>query len=197
MIDRLANNIASQLEKEKLISHELREHYVYALITIMERMVTITTIITIGFFWDELVPSCIFLLMFFSLRKHTGGYHAKKYWQCYIETVFTYILMLSFSSIMIKYMAVVYVCLFIATIYISIIGTINHPNMEMDYGELVEAKKAARHMVLIQVGLILMMDFMGGNKKYICVMSIAIILCATLMIIAKITKQEVHCSETS
>lgn len=195
MIDRLANHITDRFEEENLISPELREHYVYALITMIERVLAITSILALSLVLKELVSSIIFLLMFFSLRRHTGGFHTKKFWQCYLDSLTTYIAMLYLSAVMTKYMGMIYVCLTIAVIYILKTGTVNHPNMAMDHGELAASKKAARCMVVFQVGLILIMGAAGGNKRYIAVMSMAVILCAVLMLLAKLKKQEVSCNE--
>lgn len=195
MVVRLANKITDQFEKENFISHELREHYVYALITMIERALTIASIVGLSLIVDEFVPSIIFLLAFFSLRRHTGGYHVKYFWLCYLESLVIYIGILFLSHVITGYMGIVYVCLIIALIYICIIGTVNHPNMAMEYSELAESKKAARHMVLLQFGLILTMAVIGGAERYIGIMSMAVILCAALMLIAKIKKQEVKCSE--
>lgn len=196
MIVRLANGITDQFEKENFISHELRDHYVYALITMIERALTIASMVALSLLINEFVPSIIFLLAFFSLRRHTGGYHAKEFWQCYLESLITYIGVLFLSHVITGYMGIVYVCLIVALIYICVVGTVNHPNMAMDYSELVKSKKAARHMALLQFGLILFMAVTGGNKRYIGIMSMAVILCAALMLIAKIKKQEVQCNET-
>ena len=67
--------------------------------------------------------------------------------------------------------------------------------MVMDHSELAESKKAARRMVIFQSSLIMVMGIAGGNKRYIAIMSMAVILCAVLMFFAKIIKQEVLCNE--
>lgn len=195
MIVRLANHIADRFEEENLISHELREHYVYALITMIERTLTIVSMLVFGLIVKKLVLSVIFLLIFFSLRRHTGGFHTKKFWQCYLDSLTLYILALYLSAVMTGYMGLTYICLIIAVIYILKTGTVNHPNMVMDHSELAESKKAARRMVIFQSSLIMVMGIAGGNKRYIAIMSMAVILCAVLMFFAKIIKQEVLCNE--
>lgn len=195
MIVRLANYIADQFEEEKYISHELREHYVYALITMIERIFTLASIIGLGLILKEFAATIIFLLVFMSLRIHTGGYHAKESWQCYLESLLIYILVISLNPVIAEHMRVTYVCLAAAVIYIYKTGTINHPNMAMDYYELAESKKAARRMIVIQCGLIMVMSVVGINERYVAVMSMAVILCAALMLAAKIKKQEVSCNE--
>lgn len=196
MIVRLANRITDRFVRENLISRELRGHYVYALITMIERAIAITSIIMLGFVLREPVSTVIFLLVFFSLRRHTGGFHAKYFWQCYLESLTTYICVLYLSAVLTGYLGMIYVCLILAVIYILKTGTVNHPNMAMDHSELAESKKAARRMVLFQSALILALGAASFNKRYIAVMSMAVILCAALMIMAKLKKQEVSCDET-
>lgn len=84
-----------------------------------------------------------------------------------------------------------YMLLGCSIILIELIGTVNHPNVDMDIYELRESKRAARTLVLLEGGMILILIIMGFDILYVSYMSIAIILCAMLMCLAKIIKQEV------
>ncbi len=84
-----------------------------------------------------------------------------------------------------------YAMLFLAIVLICIVGTINHPNMDMSKNELQESKKAARLIVLMEVMVIIFSIYFKVNILYIGYMSVAIILCAFLLCLAKIIKQEV------
>ena len=86
---------------------------------------------------------------------------------------------------------IMYGLLFGAIILICIMGTINHPNIDMNKGELQESKKAAKLVVLMEVMIIAVLVYLKANILYIGYMSSAIILCALLMCLAKIIKQEV------
>lgn len=81
--------------------------------------------------------------------------------------------------------------LFFAVLIIEIIGTVNHPNIDMDKDELQENKKSARLLVLMEAAVIILLDILGMNQLYVSYMSIAIILCSLLMCVAKLLKQEV------
>ena len=81
--------------------------------------------------------------------------------------------------------------LFLAIILIYVIGTINHPNVDMNKSELQESKKAARLIVIMEVMIIAVLVYLKADILYIGYMSVAIILCAFLMCLAKIIKQEV------
>ena len=84
-----------------------------------------------------------------------------------------------------------YAMLFLAMLLICIMGTINHPNMDMSKSDLRESKKAARLMVLMEVMILAALVYLKADLLYIGYMSVAIILCAFLMCLAKIIKQEV------
>lgn len=87
-----------------------------------------------------------------------------------------------------------YALLLLAVFVVEVIGTVNHPNIDFDENELREAKKAARLLVLIETGIIAVFAVFAVfkmNQLYVSYMSIAIILCSSLMCLAKIIKQEV------
>ena len=87
MVARFAEHLVDQFEKEKLMDHTMREHYIYAVVSIIERFLTVGSIICLGFIHKNVDLTVLFMIFFFSLRKRTGGYHAKHYWQCYIMTI--------------------------------------------------------------------------------------------------------------
>lgn len=190
MMEKIANAIVREMEKEKLLDHEMNEYYVYALVTLVERWLTIGTIICISFIYNNLFPTVLFLMFFLSLRKRTGGFHAKNFWQCYLGTVLTYVFIIVTSQQLVYYMEFIYVLLICSIIMILLIGTVNHPNMAMDCYELQESKKAARYTLGLECIILFAAIALNINKMCICYISLAIILCATLLCIAKIIKQE-------
>ena len=80
-------------------------------------------------------------------------------------------------------------------IYMVLTGTVNHPNMHMNSEELIESKKLARLLVLLEVSIILGCVLLGAGMIYTSYMAIAVILCAALLFISKILKQEVRENE--
>lgn len=83
----------------------------------------------------------------------------------------------------------------IATIYVVITGTVNHPNIQMNSAEFMASKKLARIIVLLEVSIILGCVFLGADMIYISYMAIAVILCVALLYISKILKQEISENE--
>lgn len=191
MIEKLVLKLVDRMETEKIIRNSEREHYEYALITLIERFITIGTILIIGLVSKLLIPTICFLIAFFSLRKRTGGYHADKFWQCYLATTITYMAVVHLAGLFSSNKSVLFVALALAVLVIGAIGTVNHPNMDMNKEELQAAKASARLIVLLEIMVIVIWAALDVNELCVSYMSIAIILCALLMCIAKIIKQEV------
>ena len=191
MIEKMALKIVNQMEMQKIISKSNCEYYEYALISMVENAVTIGTMLLLGLLFRQLLHTVCFWVFFLSLRKRTGGFHADKFWQCYLCTVVTYIAVMQVVPMLCVTPIAMYGMLFLAILLIGIIGTINHPNIDMSKSELQESKKAARLVVLMEVMIIVVLVYLNADLLYIGYMSIAIILCAFLMCLAKIIKQEV------
>ncbi|MDE7204570.1 MAG: accessory gene regulator B family protein [Lachnospiraceae bacterium] len=192
MIEKMALKIVNQMEREKIISKSNCEYYEYALIAIVENAITVGTMLLLGLLCKQFLYTICFLVFFLSLRKRTGGFHADKFWQCYLGTVIFYIAIMQIVPILCRNQAVMYGLLLLAMFLICIIGTINHPNMNMSKSELRESKKAARLLVLMEVMVIAISIYLKADLMYTGYMSAAIILCAFLMCLAKIIKQEVR-----
>ena len=91
MIEKMALKIVNQMEKQKIISKSNCEYYEYALIAMVENAITVGTMLLLGMLFGKILQTICFLLFFLSLRKRTGGFHADKFWQCYLGTVITFI----------------------------------------------------------------------------------------------------------
>ena len=192
MIEKMVFDVVNLMESKKIIEKASRDYYEYALVSITERIIAVGTMLAIGMLFKQFTPTIIILVFFLSLRKRTGGYHADKFWQCYLVTIVTYIGVIKtailFSE---KIPIVIYALLIPAVLIIEVIGTVNHPNIDLNERELRETKRAARLLVLLETAIIVILAILGINQLYVSYMSIAIILCSSLMCLAKIIKQEV------
>lgn len=191
MVEKIALKVVNQMEMQKIINKSNCEYYEYALIAMVENIITVGTMSLLGILLGKIQQTICFLLFFLSLRKRTGGFHADKFWQCYLGTVITFILVIQATPMLCETPSVMYGMLFLAIILIYTMGTINHPNIDMDKNELQASKKVARLMVLIEVLIIAVLVHLKVDILYIGYMSVAIILCALLMCLARIIKQEI------
>lgn len=191
MVEQIVTRLVAQMEDRKIIEKSSKDYYEYVLITLAEHVIGVGTMLIIGMLFKQFIPTVIFLLFFLSLRKRTGGYHADKFWQCYLATIIIYIGIIQMAAVLAEKTYIMYAILFLAVLVIEIIGTVNHPNIDMNKSELQENKKSARLLVLMEAAVIVLLVILEINQLYVCYMSIAIILCSFLMCLAKMLKQEV------
>lgn len=78
IIRSLAALIADWLEKEKLISNDNRELYLYATITLLFELAPVIISCVIGIIMHMISESILFILPFIIIRKYSGGYHFKR-----------------------------------------------------------------------------------------------------------------------
>lgn len=191
MVEEVVLNLVNQMEAKKMIEESSREYYEYALVIMAERIIAVGTMLIIGMIFKQVLQTVAFLIFFLSLRKRTGGYHADKFWQCYLLTIMSYIGAVQMASVLSENPHIMYALLLLAVLVVEVVGTVNHPNIDLDENELRETKKTARLLVLIETGVIIVLAVLKMNQLYVSYMSIAIILCSSLMCLAKIIKQEV------
>ena len=195
MVEKIANNFIGQMVDNKIINKEMADMYIYTFICFVEKFITIGSIMIISLITNNLLPTLFFLIFFFELRKRTGGYHLDKFYKCYFATVAIYLAVMLTVTRLVNYQQWLLGAVVIAAIYIVLTGTVNHPNMHMNAEELMESKKLARLIVLLEVSIILGCVLLGASMIYTSYMAIAVILCAALLCISKILKQEVRENE--
>lgn len=190
MIEKIAIWAVEAMEKEGFLKAEKRAHYLYAFETMLERTITIVTIILISILMNNLISTIIFLSFFFSLRKRTGGYHANTFQQCYLCTIIVYIAIIFLNPIWSQNYVFLVGSVTIAAFLILKIGTINHPNMDLEINEILEMQKSTKYLLFLECSFICISMFINLNSQYIGYMSEAIVLCALLQLLAKLLKQE-------
>lgn len=191
MVEKLATDLIAQMVENKIIDKEMAEKYIYTFVCFAEKFITISSIVLISLITNNFLPTIFFLIFFFELRKRTGGYHLDKFYKCYLATIASYLIVMFTGTGLSNYPRLLLVTVVIAAIYIVIIGTVNHPNMQMNYEEFTESKKLARIIVLLEFATIFGCILLGADMIYVSYMAIAVILCAALLYISKIFKQEV------
>lgn len=197
MVEKKIDSLVKTMVEYNLINEEQKENYVYALTCFIEMSITVGSILLVSIFLRNFVPTVGFLLFFFSLRKRTGGYHLNTFGSCYVATLIIYGLVVFACPFIIMHMKSLVVFTSISCICVFILGTVNHPNIHMSKQELEGSKENARLVLTIEISLILFLIWIHADSMIIVYLSIAILLCAFLQIVAKFKGQEVKVDETN
>ena len=100
MVEKMVMKLVTQMEERKIIEKSNSDYYEYVLLVLTEHLIGVGTMLIIGMFFKQFIPTVIFLIFFLSLRKRTGGYHADKFWQCYLATIITYIGIIKIAAVL-------------------------------------------------------------------------------------------------
>ena len=195
MVEKAASFITDRIIAEKLISEDLRDWYIYSYLRIIETFISIGTVLTFSLFIGNTMPTVLFLLFFIALRSRTGGFHCNEFWQCYLVSNVVYIVISLTEPYIRDYNVTMCVLTAISSIVIFLVGTVNHPNISYDKEELIRSKTLARSILGIELIIMISMATIGIDRIYISNLAIGIILCAILMLLAKVFKQEVKKDE--
>lgn len=120
--ENIVNAIVEQMEKENLLNIEMKEYFTYSIAMIIEKWITIISVLFVGGIFKQTVQMMLFLSFFLLLRKRTGGYHASSFLHCYIETIIISIVVIHMCLISARYMMVIYLLVICSILVISFIG---------------------------------------------------------------------------
>lgn len=193
MIERFTVLVINKMVEEEIVEADNIRYYEYSAVCMLESLLTIITISMIGFLCKSILQTAIFLMFFYSLRKRTGGFHAKYFWQCYLTSVALFLILNIFiCPFLIKDgYNLMLVLLTVSFIYILRTGTVNHPNWDLNYQEYRESKRKARMVLLVEMVIILAAIILKVNTSLVVYMAISVVACAMLLILAKALQQEI------
>ena len=186
MIDRFIAKLIDNMISSDIISGDDKEAYIYAYTIMLEKVLTLITIGIIGIVLHRLVYIIIFLCIFMLLRRRTGGFHLETFGQCFIGTNLICVIIEACDFVWLKYMTLVMFLCMVSVLYIICVGTVNHPNLALNDGELMESKKRARIVVVLEVLLTIVLCIVGVDRTITGYMAMGINICALLLFMSKI-----------
>lgn len=84
MIIKAVEYLVNQLVENELIEEVQRDEYLYSLECFSEGILTTGSLLMLGICFRKFIPTIVFLIFFFSLRRRTGGFHLDTFGGCYI-----------------------------------------------------------------------------------------------------------------
>jgi accessory gene regulator B len=143
-------------------------------------LLNILTTVTIGFVFDMVLESLIYLVAFIPLRSYVGGYHARTKINCYISSV----VIISIVLASIKYVNWSTSTAIILTILSGIIIFICAPradvNKPFDEIELIVFRKRAHIICSIELLLIFIFFNLGYKTISLCIL-MGLISCVAML----------------
>ena len=176
-MDKLLSLLINKLLDEKIIDAEKTEIYRTGFMLMFSDIINIALIIFAGLVTKTFVWSVIYLSLMWTVRRFSGGFHAKTYWLCRTVTVGTYIIIMAIGKIIYdNYILFSSIgCLFCLVTMLAF-SPVRHPNKELSATE----EKANKLFSLITTFLCSILSIILSAYK----LKIGLIISLTLLAIA-------------
>lgn len=134
---RLSLILTKKFIKNNIIAADRKEIYKTGIELILANLINIMLILIIGLITKSFLYSCIYLMTFWTVRRFSGGFHAKTYGVCRIVTVGSYAIVFLISQ-RITQNYIIYAVVFDATTILTMLlfSPIHHPNKELTSVEI-------------------------------------------------------------
>lgn len=174
LVNILFDCIADTLIEYDFVDNDKREVFKYGLENLIISMVEILSVFFLSIVFNNTLYTAIFLATFISLRRYTGGYHAKTKYGCYAVFVTIYLIF----SMIIKYISEKYISAFeIITLLFSWFAVMKYApianeNKKINQIERKMFRKFGMILNLVMSGIVVLTIIMFPFSKV--VLSIAI-----------------------
>ncbi|WP_409229111.1 accessory gene regulator B family protein [Gudongella sp. SC589] len=180
-----SKKIADLMVQSEIISVEDKDLYEYGLHQSFILLANIFTTILVGWIFNMMIESIIFLLAFVPLRSYAGGYHAKTPLRCYVLSV----VMISITLLLIRMpvrglLSVVFITT-TATGTILVFAPVEDINKPLKQTEKKEYKRRISFILATLLGLITLF-WSIEHQISISIMS-ALVVGAVMVLLGKLT----------
>jgi len=156
--------------QNEVISSEDKEIYVYGLKQGFILLLNILTTLFIGFLFNKVLKTIIFLAAYIPLRIYAGGYHARTQLRCYICSVVLTISVLLAVEFIPWTNFIVTVVAAISGMIIFILSPVEDMNKPLDAVEVRIYGKRARIILCIELGVLALVINFGENSIAECIL---------------------------
>ncbi len=163
MEDKLAQYITDFLVEQKIIEKDDVDVYLYGLELILSFIINTLIILILGIILHRVDVTIVFLLIFISLRRFTGGYHAQTRFRCKISIIITHLIVMIFS---VFYDIGLIECMFLGIL--SFILIIRYGPIENIYKPLTyEIRKKNKIFSLVFISILISVGSIVNSKSHI------------------------------
>lgn len=194
-MDKLIKKVTDWLIENQIISEQERELNAYGLEIYLGKVLVYGSLLILSIIQKNTIQTIFFMLSFFSLRGHTGGFHAKSRKSCYFMTLIIYFFVGK------CYVQLLYNDLFfLLTVVISgysvyAFAPLNHPDLWLNSNEIKRSKDISRWLLILWVMVVCITRMMKIIPECNSYLTAGIGMDADLLILGKIMRQEVISNE--
>jgi len=187
MILKLSKIITQKLLSDKIVILEDSDSYEYGLYMLFYKILYLLIFMAIGLAFGMLIETIILILVYSSLRKVTGGFHANTEKKCLFVTILTILCMIFLTKL---FYSILNLPLIIALLLFSIgiiimLSPVENANKILDKLEVIHYRKYTYYIIIFWVLCIIFMKTI--NIVYYIPVFIGVFIESITLIIGKFT----------
>ncbi len=162
------------------------------------KWITYSLILLVALCFQDVLGAVLFILFFTSLKKYTGGYHAKTQFRCTLFSVLYYVLVHFLAQVVESSSAKVPILLgslLLSGLVVFILSPINNPQLDLTPVDMAIYRRRALLCFGIESVSILGMWLLRVPFFYVATCALSVVLVSAAIVYAKIIKQEVEKNE--
>lgn len=186
MISNLFRKAALKLVERGSIEEKYVELYVVAMQSLLAMLLNVVTTLVIGYLLGMWWQSVILFAAFIPLRSYAGGYHARGYISCYLESCVILTAMLLVMRFIIQNEVSAYgiwIPFLIAAAAVFLLAPLADENKPISEKEAMVFKRRARIILILEIVISGVLGAMHVDYCYAVMM--AVILSALLLLLHK------------
>lgn len=181
--------IVNKLLQRNIIVCEKAEICRIGIMLILADMINFSLVLLIGILTKSFFESVAYIIVFWSVRRFSGGFHAKTHLVCRLVTVGTYVLILIASKFINNYYLIIdIICCVFSIITMLLFAPVKHPNKELTDKEIKANKLFAALATLFFATVSLVLTLI--NKETGLVISLILFAVSILMYIGLQTNKK-------
>lgn len=191
MYQELSYKITSALEKQNIIDVDDEEVYKYSIEVFISDIVYFLIALLTAILTKSLLISAIYFVGFFSIRKFSGGYHAKTYMRCHFLSWLNQMLMILMFKMLPTdcYRIVSYLFVLVSFICVFLFAPVDNENKPLDEYEKKKYAFISKLIISFIVISVIVLSFTKANSQYIFVGTFGVASVSVSLIAEKIKQK--------
>ena len=149
-MEKLSIRLTNKFIERGIVEKKDREIYKTGLDLIIADIINFSLIIAAGIIAGDFISSCLYIVTFWSIRKYSGGFHAKSYGVCRVVTVGVFLGVVAAKELITSHLMIYTITFDIITLLTMFwFAPVKHPNKELTETE----KKANRLFAILSTSL--------------------------------------------
>lgn len=112
MVRLLSSRLADFLIENKIVEAEDKEIYIYGYEILISSAIGVALVLILGFLFNLVIETVIFLAEFILIRQSCGGYHANSYLKCILSFLSVFVLViLALNIFLVHYSYLIWIVL--------------------------------------------------------------------------------------